>query len=559
MKTINIFILSSIIFIFSACSLDEKIYDTVVVENSIQSEEDVAMLENGILQQLNIAYKQMSLYIESGSDYTACTASAVLAFSMRMIGNGNGYISYTWRGHYMALANANSLLSALEKADFLDAGYKTRVKGEICFLRALCNYNLVRLFGALPLRLEPTTALNLYLSRSSVSDVYAAIFEDLKIASESCLLFSQQDNIDFGRPTKGAAQALLAHASLTYANYCDLNNLSSSSAEYYRQSANYADSVILSNEYGLVDDFSSLWNVEKETKAGSYKEVIFGIQFARDALATGVGSLGSGMASFFQPSSRYFVCGNGTNKSGYNSAQIQPWFYDQCTSGDYVNDYRSEVSFTTSWAFKNTSTKAIVYPAVKVGTEAVTASAPYCPYLNKYVDSEGYDANNNENDFYVIRMSEVYLIKAEAENELNGPTAIAYEAFNKVRERARKANGVARTTPKDLQSGLSKEDFRMKVYDERGIEFVGELKRIFDNVRMRYIDNVRPMVQYRYEDFYPNMSVAQKKNPTYSATTGWGTGRVQTANIATFNKRFLLWPITSAEDANPNITQNPDW
>jgi hypothetical protein len=181
-------------------------------------------------------------------------------------------------------------------------------------------------------------------------------------------------------------------------------------------------------------------------------------------------------------------------------------------------------------------------------------------YCDKYRDPKGLDVRNHENDFYSMRLSEVYLIKAEAENELNGPTAIAYAAFNKLRERARLADGNPRTTPPDLSPGLTKEEFRMKVFDERGLEFLFEGKRVFDNVRMRYSDNKRTMVQYRYETFYPGMSAVEKTQPVYDANTNsWGPGKVYPPCIIAYSEKLLLWPIPSTEDANPNITQNPGW
>ena len=223
-------------------------------------------------------------------------------------------------------------------------------------------------------------------------------------------------------------------------------------------------------------------------------------------------------------------------------------------TGEYANDYRSEVSFLTRWSYQGTTRESITFPEVTKSNEVVQQY----PYINKYVDPSGLQARNNENDFNIIRLSEVYLIKAEAENEINGPTADAYAAFNKLRERARLANGSARTTPADLESGLSKEAFRLKIFNERGLELVGEGHRWFDSVRMRYIDNTRTMVQYRYEDFYPSMT---KAAPSYSSSTKkWSGGKVQPLNVVSWTTKFLLWPIPSPEiDANPNMTQNTEY
>ena len=76
---------------------------------------------------------------------------------------------------------------------------------------------------------------------------------------------------------------------------------------------------------------------------------------------------------------------------------------------------------------------------------------------------------------------------------------------------------------------------------------------------MRYLDNTRTMVQYRYENFYPDLAL--KTAPSYNTSTKkWGGGRVQPANVVPFSKKFLLWAIPSSEiDANPNMVQNQGW
>nr|MCR5469927.1 RagB/SusD family nutrient uptake outer membrane protein [Prevotella sp.] len=88
----------------------------------------------------------------------------------------------------------------------------------------------------------------------------------------------------------------------------------------------------------------------------------------------------------------------------------------------------------------------------------------------------------------VIRYGEVLLIKAEAENELNGPTAAAYDAINQIRRRAYWSPYLnIQNTPSDGSplelSGLTQEQFRQVVRDERWKEFILEGQRWFDLVR----------------------------------------------------------------------------
>lgn len=542
--------------ILTSCSLEEKIYDSAIADTFVKSEDDVLSVLSGVYSYLptyNCYKSNLNYQILYGGDDIATSSSTQRLFVERTVSSSNNYFTTPWTSFYQTINNANALMETLEKKEIGSDGFKTRVMGELYFMRAFCYFNLVRLHGGVPIKTESTNGnSDFYPVRNSVDEVYTFIFNDLVKASTSCLPSSKQPTDEFGHATKGAAQAILSLAYLTYANYNDLQGQSSKAQEYYQLAENYADSVISSNEYSLVSDYANLFDVNKEKSA--YQEVIFAIQHTRDATAASASSRGSELPYYTQPSYRYYICGNVTNGAGAGTLRIQPWFYDLCSTGDYTNDYRTEVSFVTRFKDRDTQNERITYPQVRKANEGTEQY----PYLNKYADPDGLQARNNENDFYIIRLSEVYLIKAEAENEINGPTDQAYNAFNKLRTRARLADGTSRTTPADLELGLSKEQFRLKIFNERGLELVGEGHRWFDSVRMKYTDNQRTMIQYRYEDFYPPMT---KSAPSYNATTKtWGGGRVQPLNVVNWTPKFLIWAIPSSEiDANSNMTQNPGW
>lgn len=558
MKTIYIKLLLIIAVIMSGCDLEEKIYDAPIAETSIKSQNDVFFQLNGAYSYFTTfsSFKSALPYqIILGGDDIATTNSIYRLFTERTISTSNAYFTGPWMQFFQTINSANALKESLEKLDdgILTASYKERALGELYYMRAISYFYLVRLYGGVPIHTNSVNgSSNFYPKRNTVEEVYNLIFEDLNLASQKCVPSSKLPAQEFGHATKGAAQAMLSLAYLTYANNLDLKSKGEEAKTYYQLAENFADSVILSNEYSLVNNYADLWNVDLEKNA--YKEVIFGIQFTRDETAASASSRGSEFAVYYQPTSRYNICGNPTNGQGGSSLQVQPWVVEMYKTGEYLNDYRSEVSFLTRWSYKGTSQESITFPEVKKSNEVIENY----PYLNKYADPKGLQARNNENDLFIIRLSEVYLIKAEAENELNGPTPEAYAAFNKLRERARKANGTARTTPADLVTGLTKEDFRMKIFDERGLELIGEGHRWFDAIRMRYKDNTKTMIQYRYEDFYPTLT---KSAPSYNSTTKtWGGGRVQPFNIVNYSTKFLIWPIPSTEiDANPNMTQNVEY
>lgn len=540
----------------SSCSLEENIYSTATSETFVRTEKDVIALVNGayaFLPTFDCFKANLNYSILSGGDEVATTSTTHRAFNERTVSGSNVYFITPWRSFYRVINQVNFIMETVERSSVGSEAFRSRIIGEMKFLRAFSYFYLVRMHGGVPIHTESVTGTSdFYPKASSLDEVYALILNDFREAGASLLPYQQQPTEEFGHATKGAAQAMLSLAYLTYANHFDLAGNNAKALENYQMAENFADSVINSKQYSLVANYASLFDVAQEKNA--YQEVIFAIQFTRDATAASASSKGSELAYYTQPSNRYNICGNVTNGAGAGTVRVQPWFYDLCSSGEYAGDYRSEVSFTTRFKNQNQNTERITYPEKRKANE----STEQFPYLNKYIDPNGYQARNNENDFFVIRLSEVYLIKAEAENEVNGPTTEAYAAFNKLRERARKGNGTARDFPEDLKSGLSKEDFRLKIFNERGLELVGEGHRWFDSVRMRYLNTSKTMIQYRYEDFYPSIA---RTAPTFVASSNsWSGGKVQPANVVPWTPKFLIWPIPSSEiDANPNILQNPGW
>ena len=135
------------------------------------------------------------------------------------------------------------------------------------------------------------------------------------------------------------------------------------------------------------------------------------------------------------------------------------------------------------------------------------------PYLIKHRDEAAIDRNQS-NNFPIFRLSEMYLILSEALNEAEGPTTAAYTAINVIR---------TRSTLPNAKIGLSKDQFREVVLNERRLELALEGHRWFDLVRTNRLVAVVKSAK-------PNSSIADR------------------------NK---LYPIPQVErDLNPNLTQN---
>jgi hypothetical protein len=302
--------------------------------------------------------------------------------------------------------------------------------GEARFLRALFYFNLVRLFGDVPLVTVPVspdlTPEEIYPFRAPVQDVYARIIEDLNVAAEK-LPAKYPNTNDKGRATQGAAWGLLSKVYLT------LQDWENARANAYK--------VIESNQYALHADYTD--NFKEAKKNGI--ESVFEVQFYRKVTTENSQMVISGLPSI----PGLFTAG----------VEIMLPTEDLLESFD-TNDYRYEATFFDEyWTYT------------------------FYPHIWKYWDQDAYKPSATSAsgaNFMMMRYSEVLLIYAEALNEASGgPTAEAYDAVNQVRARAR--NGNSSALP-DL-TGLNQDEFRKAVLNERRHEFVNEGQRWYDLVR----------------------------------------------------------------------------
>lgn len=566
--------LLAIMLVFNSCKLDETLRDTPTMGN-LQTEADVTAVIRGLYAQLNDsgAFKFLGhiMLTVMADDIYSTAGSEYGPYQDRSLTSTN--TAPFWNRLYSTIGNANSLIATVDKLTFLSADAKKRAKGEAYFIRAFSYYYLVRLYGGVPLNIEESTAsTNFYKPRNTVDEVYAQIFKDLKTASGSLPMQGQIVAGELGRASKGAAQALLAQAYLTYGNQLSLKGQAPTAN--YQSASLYADSVINSAQYNLLNDYGALFEIAKED--GAYKEVIFGIRFQTDASARAQPAAGSEFALRFAASNTGGVTAPGS--VGSNTYRVSHWFADYYRKGDYSNgistftphiDYRNEKAFFQRGVNAQGRFFA-VYPNIPGSTVpgALTDGTINDPLLSKYIDATGKDGRNHGNDFFIIRFAEIYLIKAEAENELNGNTPAARAAFNMVRARARRADGTARLIPADLTSTtLTKDQLRLKIFDERGLELVGEGQRWFDLVRMRSpLSATQTMYEYQFKVILNNATNFPRVLPTgFNTTTKRFTPTAANAVYAPILNvtvpKFLLFPVPATEiNQNSNFgAQNTGW
>lgn len=569
MKNVKIFLTGFLFLTFAACSLEENIIDTPT-PSLVKTEDDIKPMLRGLYSYLNdgdaFKYRGWLLLTLAADDFYSESGAEFGPIANREYTSVN--VAGFYNRLFMSVGTANEVIDVLDKiGGNLDEAFVNQAYGEAHFIRAFSYYYLVRLYGGVPLRLEPTNVnSNLYMKRASIDEVYTQIFSDFRAASSRLPLANQVPAQDLGRATKGAAQALLSQAYLTYGNQLSLRG--DNPDGLYRSAVTYADSVISSNQYQLLNNYADLFDLSKE--AAAYKEVIFGIRFQPDLQRSLYPSAGSEFAFNFSPPNTHLVNGNPSFGAGNGGAKVMPWiadFYRSPASGfanatGTVIDYRNEVSFFQTWLNTTTNVNQTIYPNIPPPNGRTIQA----PHLRKYIDPNGRDQRNNGNDFFVIRLAEIYLIKAEALNELNDMNT-AFVALNQVRTRARNANGTARTIPANINAvnnpGINKQQLRMKIFQERGLELIGEGQRWFDLVRMQHPDNpAKTMYEYQLleelkKNTYPKvLPVYQPAQSKYSNSFA-----VYAKALNVTVPKFLLFPIPLEETAsNPNFgEQNTGW
>ncbi|MBN8859173.1 MAG: RagB/SusD family nutrient uptake outer membrane protein [Sphingobacteriales bacterium] len=405
--------------------------DAIAAVNSIYQ----AALNPGGLKMYNRLFLQVIEYptddVIAGQRVTEIAARELSAMTQS---TSNLRIEQLWQQHYTAIDRANIAIDNIPSID-MDPTLRTRLVNEAKFLRGLLYFNLVRLWGEVPLILHQTTSLGkdaIQVKRDLTENVYAQVIADLTDAEK---LPATYGAADAGRATGGAAKAILAKLYLTREEW---GKASSKSLEVIQGPYGYA----------LFDKYADVFNVA--TKNG--REHIFSAQCQGE----GGNDQGNRMGTSCTPVGIPGIAAAGTDEPTEDAYNI----FD-------ANDTRRDVTFFTS----------LVSP--KDGK-----TYTFAPHFRKYWDQSTITNPTKSNqNVPVIRFAEVLLIYAEALNEENhGPTPEAYNAINQV---IRRAYGKPVNIPDptvDL-AALDYSSFKEAVYLQRRKELMLEFQRWFDLVR----------------------------------------------------------------------------
>ena len=419
----------------------------------------------------------------------------------------HNYIYQAWGNAYVAINRSNGVIARVPGVP-MDTVLRNRIVGEAKFLRALNYFNLVRLFGGVPIETIETTSLDsLAKPRASATDVYALIIQDLQDAIKVLPLASSYGASDAGRASRGAAKSLLAKV------YIQRAGTGVGTSQDYQSALTLLQNVDQTEGYSLVANYSDLFDMKHKSNS----EVIFDIQ------CINAPGLGCHLSNQDAPRNSNY----GSSQNGSFTAEL-PFFNEY-----KATDKRRAVTWQLS--FVNKSNQVITWDATQ------TAKKPYgadAPYMRKFLDS--LSTGNDAANYIIQRYADNLLLEAEAINQLLGPTTAAYAPINAVRQRA----GIGNLTP-----GLSQAAFNDSVFHERRLELTMEGPN-------GYFDTQRDW-GYLTGRILADMQAGQ--------AAGFKTNQVPKANpfgSGPIPDNFRLMPIPQrAIDLNPMLAghQNPGW
>jgi len=432
------------------------------------------------------------------------------------------YLQTVWQSAYAGVNRANAVIGRVPAIP-MDTVLRKRLVGEAKFLRAIHYYNLVGLFGGVPIRLTETTSLeDLTTPRSAADSVYLQVFKDLE---EAALVLPERSTHaagDYGRATRGAARTMLAKALIQAAA------TAAAPTSSYARAADLLRQVIASNEYALDANYGSLFDGSNERS----REIIFSLQHIR------VDGAGGRLSTWFAPLPR---SGTGIFPGALTHFSVEWPFFQSYAATDSRRNATWLMSFVQDG-------RTITFPNVlpTVTAERAALNDAYGgqtggPVPRKYLDV-GAVGGAEGIDYVLLRYADVLLMLSEAVNASVGPTTEAYNGVNAVR---------ARSQVSALVAGLVTNAFRDSVFVQRRFEFVAEGHGVFDSRRNWTWAKARAEA---------NMALTGSIGVGINRTSF--TSLVPKLNAAPINDKWKLYPIPQrALELNPLLAgkQNPGW
>ncbi len=463
--------------------LDEEMQGYYPVSEFLSSQTDVDLAVTAVYSTLNYANTNNRNWVFAtvASDDAAKGGivgdqADIQLIDDFIIDSDNGNLEMLWALYYEGITRANFVIHGVKDVS-MDESLKNRYIAECKFLRAYFYYWLSNVYGDVPVVLEPKNPDELQIPASSRKYIFEnVIIADLKEITQNNYLPLSYSSSDAGRATLGAALALLAKAHLFMENW--------------PEAINAAKAVTDLGVYDLMDVYSQNFNALYKNNS----ESVFTVRH----LSGQSPSLGNSLNQWFAPRTN--------NGYGFNVPEqafvdefekTDEGFADprlQYTVGMEGHIWTDQQMFESNWSPTGYMQKKFIQPLSEIPKE-LKADADI--------------------DYTFMRYSEVYLILAEALNEI-GQTSEALVYLNKVRVRARNSflydetlehyGSVPEGMLPDILSA-NQSVVRNAIRHERRVELGFEMHRYFDVIRYgrEYANKVFIGTSFNYDQnmFFP--------------------------------------------------------
>jgi starch-binding outer membrane protein, SusD/RagB family len=407
-------------------------------------------------------------------------------------GNNTIALDSLWKNTYAAINLCNLGITSISEVTDFSAQQRAAREGELRFLRAFYYWHLAEIWGSVHFTTEPTSGVVTVANKTPVEAIYRQIFEDLQFAVANL----PATNTQYGRATQPVAKAFLARAFL--------------SRGMNAEAIAMANDVIKNYGYSLQAKYVDLWNMGNLKN----KEVIWAVDYSTNLAYNDINSpsylyghtRGSNNGHLFflmvydqvnsailtrdinngRPFNRYMPTlallnlFDAANDSRYDGSFQTVWYVNKAATVNgvtfAVGDTAAYTAKTVIPASEMNSKKYTTYDVSKTyGSNRVPTQRRFYPSLKKFKDStrSSFNEAQSARDAYVIRLAEMYLIAAEAEQKIGKLDSAAYYV-NVIRTRAA---WPGRTANMQVTPGQVTLDF---ILDERAREFAGEQMRWFD-------------------------------------------------------------------------------
>lgn len=477
MKIKNLYIafLLLALIVSGACEkfLEENPKDVVTVDKVYNTDEDLTFASNGVYGALIGFYRaantNWNIYYTDevrGDDIKkgpSASTSAYDTWERGLYNSSAGDVNNLWNNMFRSIKDANILIDKAPKASGASDATKAQVIAESRCLRAFYYFQLVKLFGDVPLITNVFTDVSsLGTPRAPVQDVYNQILTDLTFCAGGTAAYPGLPlsySSDMNRVTLNAARTMLAEVYMTMPlkNYVKADSLLKKVRDSKQNTlfANYKDVFMAANK-----------NVAL-TKAGTKYtngENILMVYFHNDYDPPG----GAALPSTFNP--RDAIVGS-TNQGGLGNLVATPQAFNLYDPADL----RRSIIFPFTYVNKNGAT--LNFPHTNSTGNGYKANATEY-YINKYtIEGQNAPWRWSQNPIYVYRYADVLLLLAEANNEVNsGPTIDAYNALKEVRDRA--------GLPTPAMGTYSYTTFKEDVIKEARMELLGDARRYSYQLRL---------------------------------------------------------------------------